>query len=80
MVQRFSLSKSQDLRMVEVGKDFWRSPGPSPLLNQGHLDLVEQDCVQIVFRYPQEWRLHNLPGQPLPPFGSRPENLVNSKT
>lgn len=24
--------------MVEVGRDLWKSPGPRPLLKQGHLE------------------------------------------
>lgn len=28
--------------MVEVGRDLWKSPGPRPLLKQGHLEQVVQ--------------------------------------
>jgi len=35
--------------MVEVGRDLWRSSGPIPLLKQGHLEPVAQDCVQKAF-------------------------------
>jgi len=35
--------------MVEVGRDLYRSSGPTPLLKQGHLDLVAQDHVQMAF-------------------------------
>lgn len=37
--------------MAEVGRDLWRSPGPIPLLNQGHLQQVVQDHVQMSFGY-----------------------------
>ena len=35
------------------GRDLWRSPCPTPLLKQGHLDLVAQDHVQMVSEYLQ---------------------------
>jgi len=37
-----------------------------PLLKHGHLELVAQDHV---LEYLQGWRLHNLPGQPVPWLG-----------
>ena len=46
--------------MVEVGRDLYRSSGPTPLLKQGHLDLVAQDHVQMAFEDLRWWRLHNL--------------------
>jgi len=46
--------------------NLWRLSGPKPLLKQGHLQPVVQDCIQITFDYLQGWRLHNLPGQPVP--------------
>lgn len=52
--------------MVEVGRDVCRSPGPTPLLKQGHLGPSDQDRVQTASKYLQGWRLHNLPGQPAP--------------
>ena len=52
-------------RMVEVGRDLWRSSGPTSLLKQGHLKLVAQDHVQMDFEDLQGWRLHNLSGQPV---------------
>ena len=55
--------------MVEVGSDLWRSSGPTPLLEQGHVEQVAQACVHMAFKYLQEWRLHNLPGQPVPVLG-----------
>jgi len=37
--------------MAEVGKDLWRSSGPTPLLKQGYLEPVAQDHVQMVLEY-----------------------------
>jgi len=37
--------ESQNGRMVEAGRDLWRSSRPTPLLKQGHLELVAQECV-----------------------------------
>jgi len=34
--------------MGEVGRDFWRSSGPTPLLKQSDLEPVAQDRVQMV--------------------------------
>ncbi|KAK4821092.1 hypothetical protein QYF61_013420 [Mycteria americana] len=36
-------------RMVEVGRDLQRSSGPTPLLQQGHLEPVAQDRIQMAF-------------------------------
>lgn len=50
--------------MAEIGRDLWRSSGPTPLLKQGHIQLVAQDHTQTGFEYTQEeytQRLHNLP-------------------
>lgn len=55
--------------MVEAERDFQRSYGPTPLLRQGHLELIAQGHAQMAFEYPQEWRLHNIPGQRVPVFG-----------
>lgn len=40
------LGESQNYRMVEVGRDLWRSSCPGPLLRQGHPEPVAQDHVQ----------------------------------
>ena len=56
-------------RKLEVGRDLWRSSGPTPLLKQGHLELAAQDHVQMASEYLQGWRLHPLPGQPVPVLG-----------
>lgn len=49
--------------MVVIGRCLWRSSGLIPFLSQGHLVPVAQDLVQIAFKYPQEWRIHDLPEQ-----------------
>jgi len=37
------------IRVVEVGRDLWRSSGPIPLLKQGHLEPVTQENIQMAF-------------------------------
>ena len=56
---------SQNHRMAEVGRELWRSSGPIPLLEQGNLEPVAQDRVQMAFELLQERRLYNLSGQPV---------------
>lgn len=46
-------------------KDLQRSPGPTPLLEQSHPDLVFQDPVQTAFETSRRLWLHDLPGQPM---------------
>jgi len=61
--------------MVKVGRDLWRSSCPALVLRQGHLELIAQDHDflvaqdQTAFEYAQGWRLHSLPGQPVPVLG-----------
>lgn len=56
---------SQNHRMVEAGKDPWKSPYPTPLLELDHLEHVDQDHVQMAFKYLQELTFHNLSGRPV---------------
>ncbi|XP_068785779.1 uncharacterized protein [Struthio camelus] len=56
----------QNHRMVEVGRDLWRSSSPNPLLKPGPLEHIAQDRVQAGFEYLQGRRLHYLSGQPAP--------------
>jgi len=56
---------AQNHRLTEVGRDLWRSSGPTPLIKQGHLEPVVQDHVQTGFEYLQGWRLHSLSGKPV---------------
>jgi len=51
-------SPSQSHRLVEVGRDLQRSPGPTCLLKQGRLELLTQNHIQMAFDYPQGWRIH----------------------
>ena len=56
----------QNHRMIEAGRDFGRSPGPTSQPKQGYLQPVAQDHVQMALEYLHRWRLHNLPGQAVP--------------
>lgn len=49
---------SENHRLVEVGRDLWRPSAPTPLLQQGHLQLVAHSHVQMAFEYFQGWRSH----------------------
>lgn len=49
----FGLPWAQNHGMTEVGRDFWRSCGPSPLLKQGHLESAAEDRIQATFEYIQ---------------------------
>ena len=66
MWSAFGFAWSQNHRMAGVGRDLWRSPSPTPLSKQDHLEQVAQDCVQAGFEYLQRRRLHNPSGQPVP--------------
>jgi len=37
--------------MAEVGRDLWRSSGPTTLLKQSPMELVAQGFVQMAFEY-----------------------------
>lgn len=49
--------------MVKVLRDLRRSPGPTPLLKQGHLEQVAEVHVQTAFEYLQRGRIHSISGQ-----------------
>ena len=53
-------------RTAGIGRDLWRSPCPTPLPKQGHLEQAAQDLVQAEFEYLQRRRLHDPSGQPVP--------------
>jgi len=55
--------------MVEVGRDLWRSPDPTPFLKLGHIQQAVPDRIQVAFEYLQGRRLHSLPGQPVTVLG-----------
>ena len=46
--------------MFEVGRDLWRSSGPTSLLRQGHLELAAHGYVQNTFEYFWERLLHSI--------------------
>lgn len=60
----FAVTLTQNSRMPEVVQDL-RIHLVQPLLKQGHLKYVAQDCMQAAFEYLQR-RLHRLSGQPVP--------------
>lgn len=47
------LKLSQNPRMVEVGRPLWTASGPTPLLKQGHLEMVVWDHGQTAFGSPR---------------------------
>lgn len=66
----------QNHRMVEFGRDLWRSCGATFLLKQGYLKLLAQSQVQEAFQCLQGGILHNLPGQPLPVLSHSPSKKM----
>jgi len=55
--------KSQNHRMVGVGRGLWGSSSQTPLTRQGHLQQTVQDHIQADLEYLQIRRLHNPSGQ-----------------
>jgi len=51
-------------RMVEAGRDLWRTRCPNLMLQQGHLQTDTH--VQAAFGYLWGWRIYNPSGQPVP--------------
>ena len=51
--------------MVKVGKDFWRSSGPTSAQG-GHTEQVVQDHGQVTFEDLQGGILYNFSGQEMP--------------
>ena len=58
--------RTQNHRMVQVGRDLSGSSSPTLLPKQGHLQWAAQDLVRVGLEYLQRRRSHNLPGQPVP--------------
>lgn len=56
-------------RVVEVGRDVRRSCGPTRLVKQDHPEMVAQDRAQVAFERLRGWRLHSIPGHPVPVLG-----------
>jgi len=59
-------NRSQNHRMLGVGRNLCGSSSPTPLPKQGHLQQAAQDRVQAGPECLQRRRIHNLPGQPFP--------------
>ena len=55
--------------MVEVGREFWRSSGPTPTLKQGKPRAGCLGTCPDSFAHHQGWRFHNLSGQLVPVLG-----------
>lgn len=68
----------QNHRRVEVGVHLWRSLSASPLLKQGQLQQVAQDCFQMGFVLSSRLIFLNFSGQPLP--GKINTDLIIIKT
>jgi len=60
-------TESQNHGIFGVGRDLCGSSSPTPVPKQGHLSQAAQDLIQAGLEYLQRRRLHNLPGQPVPP-------------
>ena len=79
-----SSTKHRNHSTVEVGRDLWRSSGPTPLRQEGHPEQVALDCVQSGVEYLQRRRLHNLSGQPVPVFdhpdSKKPKHQTQNRT
>lgn len=61
------LGNSQGLRTRSEsgwdGKNLCRPCGPSPMLKQGHPEMISQACVQMAFEYLHGWRFNDRTGQ-----------------
>lgn len=54
MIPKASASlSSKNHTTVDVERHVWKSSGPVPLLEQGYLKELVQDCVQMSFEYLQ---------------------------
>lgn len=57
MIPKASASlSSKNHTTVDVERHVWKSSGPVPLLEQGYLKELVQDCVQMSFEYLQAGR------------------------
>jgi len=65
-MQECILTRSQNHRMLGIGRDLFGSSSPTPLPKQGHLQQAAQDLVQAGLEYLQRRSLHNLSGQSVP--------------
>lgn len=71
----FRVMFSQNHGIVEVGKNIWRTSGPTSMLMQSHLGQVAQGQVQTTSEYLHGWRPHNVPRPPV----SVPSHLPSKK-
>lgn len=53
---------------LRFGRDSWRSASATPCSEQGPLEQVAQDRVQLCSGKLQGWKFDNLSGQPAPLF------------
>lgn len=53
MISLSAVTESYNHRMIEVGRDRWRSCSPTSLLKQCPLEQVIQDCIQVGVEYLQ---------------------------
>lgn len=53
MIPLAAVTKSWDHRMVEVGREHWRSSTPTSLLKQGPLEHAAQDYIPVGVEYLQ---------------------------
>jgi len=56
-IGKFELMKSQNHRMVGIGRDLCGSSSPTLLLKQGHLEQAVEDLAQAGLEYLQRRRL-----------------------
>lgn len=66
---KFSSKYVEDVRnhrIDGIGRNFWISSSPDPLLKQVHLEQIAQNHIQVNFEYLQKRRFHNFSAQPLP--------------
>lgn len=54
------LAEPQNHRMTELGRDPWKSSGPTPFFKQGHVKPAAWNYVQKAFQYLQRGSLHKL--------------------
>lgn len=60
------------------GRHLCRSPCPTGLHKQDHVELVTQDRIQMTFEKLQRWRLRNLPEQSVSLLYHRSINFFSS--
>lgn len=56
-------------QMFEIGRDLWKSSGPTPLLKKSHLESSAQVCVSMSSEYLQNLAIYNLSGHAVPVLG-----------